>query len=164
VSVEFSRNRRLLGLGGWLLASFSAGALGAVASRDADVFYEPRAGPARAPPAGRVGPGWSARYAVSGLAAGRVWKGRGVRAARLALGLFLVQLAANALWTWIVFAWRDGGLAFAEILVLWARIAATTVAFWRIRPLAGALMIPYLAWVTFAAALTCSVWRLNPQL
>jgi tryptophan-rich sensory protein len=164
VSVEFSRNRRLFGLGGWLLASFSAGALGAVASRDADVFYEQLARPAWAPPAWLFGPVWTALYAVIGLAAWLVWKERGFRAARLALGLFLVQLAANALWTWIFFAWRDGGLAFAEILVLWALIAATTVAFWRIRPLAGALMIPYLAWVTFAAALTCSVWRLNPQL
>jgi tryptophan-rich sensory protein len=78
--------------------------------------------------------------------------------------LFLLQLAANALWTWLFFAWRRGALAFGEILVLWALILGTVVAFRRVRPVAGALLLPYLAWVTFAAALTCAVWRANPAL
>ena len=78
--------------------------------------------------------------------------------------LFFSQLAVNALWSWLFFAWRQGGVAFAEVLVLLALIAATLVAFWRIRPLAGALLLPYLAWVTFASALNLATWRLNPQL
>lgn len=109
------------------------------------------------------GPVWTILYVLMGLAAWLVWREGGFRAAKPALTLFLVQLALNALWTWIFFAWQRGGLAFAEILLLWALIVATLISFWRIRPLAGALLVPYLLWVTFAAALTWSVWRLNPQ-
>jgi tryptophan-rich sensory protein len=88
----------------------------------------------------------------------------GFRAARTALALFFVQLALNALWSWLFFAWHRGGLALADIVVLWAAIVATLVAFWRIRPLSGALLVPYLLWVSFATALNLAVWRLNPQL
>jgi tryptophan-rich sensory protein len=98
-----------------------------------------------------------------GAAAWLVWREHGFRKASTALSLFLIQLAANALWTWLFFAWRLGALAFAEILILWALILCTLVAFWRVRRIAGALLLPYLAWVTFASALTYEVWRLNPQ-
>ena len=87
-----------------------------------------------------------------------------IRASRAALALFLAQLALNSLWTWVFFAWRQGALAFAEVLVLWALILATVVAFWRRTRAAGLLLLPYLAWVSFAAALTFAVWSLNPQL
>ena len=75
----------------------------------------------------------------------------------------MLQLALNALWSWLFFAWHLGGLAFAEIVVLWVLILATVVSFWRVRPLAGALLFPYLLWVTFASVLNYSVWQLNPQ-
>ena len=67
----------------------------------------------------------------------------------------------NALWTWLFFRWHLGWVALAEIVVLWALLLFTTAAFWRARRLAGALLLPYLAWVTFAAALTYAVWRRN---
>ena len=99
-----------------------------------------------------------------GIAAWLVWREHGFRKASTALSLFLIQLAANALWTWLFFVWHLGALAFGEILILWALILSTVVAFWRLRPIAGALLLPYLAWVTFACALTYAVWRRNPQL
>jgi tryptophan-rich sensory protein len=77
--------------------------------------------------------------------------------------LFLVQLALNALWSWLFFGWHRGGLAIADIVVLWALIVATVIAFWRTRPLAGVLLVPYLLWVSFASALNYWVWQLNPQ-
>ncbi len=89
--------------------------------------------------------------------------GEGFASARGALSLFLLQLAANGLWSWLFFAWKLGGLAFADIVLLWVLLVATIIAFWRQRPVAGALLIPYLIWVSFAAALNLSVWRLNPQ-
>src|SRR3546814_1334061 len=98
------------------------------------------------------------------IAAWLVWRRGGVRENRNALSLFLLQLALNALWSWLFFAWHLGGLAFAEIVVLWVLIVATLVSFWRVRPLAGALLIPYLLWVSFAVALNYSVWQLNRQL
>ena len=100
---------------------------------------------------------------LMGVAAWQVWRQRRQHAVGPALALFVVQLAANALWTWLFFAWRLGGLAFAEIVVLWLLIGATVLAFWRIRRSAGALLLPYWAWVSFATALTWSTWHLNPQ-
>ena len=99
-----------------------------------------------------------------GIAAWLVWRARGFAGARNALLVFLVQLAANALWTWLFFVWHQGGLAFAEILLLWALIFVTIGAFWRVSKVAAALLLPYLAWVSFASALTLSTWRLNPGL
>jgi len=153
---------QLLGLLGWLLAAFAAGAVGAVASVDAASFYAQLSKPAWAPPAGVFGPVWSALYVLMGVAAWLVWRTPGRQ--RAALGLFAVQLAANALWSWLFFAWHRGGLAAAEVLVLLALIVATVAAFWRIRPLAALLLMPYLLWVGFASALTWAVWRANPGL
>jgi tryptophan-rich sensory protein len=98
-----------------------------------------------------------------GIAAWLVWRVGGFRAAKSALTLFLVQLVLNALWSWLFFGWHHGGLAFVDILLLWALIVATLISFWRINPLAGALLVPYLLWVSFASALNYSVWQLNPQ-
>jgi tryptophan-rich sensory protein len=78
------------------------------------------------------------------------------------LKLYAVQLLANALWTWLFFAWRQGLLALAEIVVLWLLIAATMAAFWRYSRLAAVLLLPYLAWVSFAGALNFALWRSNP--
>jgi benzodiazapine receptor len=159
--------RQALGLLGWLTLTFAAAALGARASIDAAAFYAQLVRPAWAPPAWLFGPMWSTLYLLMGLAAWLVWRERGVRGtggARIALGLFVVQLAVNALWSWLFFAWRQGAWAFAGVIVLWVLILATLIAFWRVRPLAGILLIPYLAWVTLAAALTYSVWLANPQL
>jgi tryptophan-rich sensory protein len=99
-----------------------------------------------------------------GVSAFLVWRARGFAGARSALALFIAQLAVNALWSWLFFVWHQGGLAFAEVLLLWCLIVATVVSFWRISLLAAALLIPYFAWVTFASALTFTVWRLNPGL
>jgi tryptophan-rich sensory protein len=98
-----------------------------------------------------------------GIAAWLVWRAGDVRSTKFPLTLFLVQLALNALWSWLFFGWHHGALAFADILLLWALIVATLIAFWRIRRLAGALLFPYLLWVSFASALNYSVWQLNPQ-
>ena len=99
-----------------------------------------------------------------GLVAWLVWSRAGFAAARAALILFVIQLVANALWSWLFFAWHIGAAAFAEVLVLWLLIVATIRAFWRLRRLAAVLLLPYLGWVSFAAALTCAVWRRNPGL
>jgi tryptophan-rich sensory protein len=157
------KQKQIVGLVAWLLVSFLAAAVGGAASIQAGSFYRQLLRPDWAPPPEIFGPVWTVLYILMGLAAWLVWRVGGFREAKPALTLFLVQLALNALWTWIFFAWQSGGLAFAEILLLWALIVATLISFWRIRPLAGALLVPYLLWVSFAAALTWSVWRLNPQ-
>ena len=157
------KNKQIIGCIAWLALSFMAAAIGAVASIQASSFYLQLARPEWAPPAKVFGPVWTVLYVLMAIAAWLVWRVGGFRFARIALTLFLVQLAVNALWSWLFFDWHWGGLAFVDIGLLWLLIVATLIAFWRIRPLAGALLIPYLLWVSFALALNYSVWQLNPQ-
>lgn len=159
-----AKQRQIPGLFGWLVVSFAASAVGALASIQAESFYSQLTQPAWAPPPGLFGPVWTVLYALMAIAAWLVWRSGGFRANRIALSFFLVQLALNALWSWLFFAWHRGGLAFADIVLLWVLLVATLVSFWRARPLAGALLIPYLLWVSFASVLNYSVWQLNPLL
>jgi tryptophan-rich sensory protein len=152
----------LLGLAAWLLLAFAAAALGAIASVHAASFYAQLARPAWAPPAGVFGPVWTLLYMLMGIAAWRVWRAPPPRA--VALSLFCAQLAANALWSWLFFAWHRGAAAVVEVLLLLTLIAGTMVAFRRHSRLAAWLMLPYLLWVAFASLLTWTVWRANPGL
>jgi tryptophan-rich sensory protein len=154
----------LLGLAAWIGGSFAAGAVGGIASVGAAGFYAQLDRPGWAPPGWLFGPVWTTLYLLMGVAVWLVWRERGWAGARVALGLFVAQLACNALWTWLFFAWRRGGLALAEIAILAALIVATMAAFARVRALAAVLLVPYLMWVLFAAALTAAVWRRNPGL
>lgn len=154
--------RQFLGLLGWLAVTAVAAGLGSAASIQAASFYGQLTQPAWAPPASWFGPVWGALYLLMALAAWWVWRAAGWRGARRALTLYLVQLAANALWSWLFFAWHQGALAFLDVLALLALVAATLDAFRRVRPLAGLLLAPYLLWTGFAAALNFAVWRLNP--
>lgn len=147
-----------------LAVTFCAAAAGGIASADAPGFYQQLTLPAWAPPAGAFGPVWTVLYLLMGIAAWQVWRVAGVERARAAFVLFLAQLVANGLWTWLFFAWRQGAWAFAEILLLLVLIVATIAAFGRHSRLAAALLVPYLLWVGFATALTFSSWQLNPQL
>ena len=154
--------KQALGLAGWLVASFTTGGIGAIASSSAASFYDELSQPSWAPPGWLFGPVWSALYVLMGIAAWLVWREHGFHGASTALKLFVAQLVANALWTWIFFVWHQGALSLAEIVALWLLIASTIFAFWRLHRLAALLLVPYLAWVSFATALTASLWRLNP--
>lgn len=114
------------------------------------------------PPAWVFAPVWTALYALMAVAGWLVWRQPGrLTLRRLALGAFAVQLVLNGAWSWLFFGLHRPGLALAEIVVLWLAIVATTLLFWRVRPLAGGLLLPYLAWVSFAVALNAALWRLN---
>lgn len=151
-----------LGLVGWLAASFAAGVVGAVASTRASAFYGQLVQPGWAPPAWLFGPVWTVLYALMAVAAWLVWRERGFGGARAALWLFVMQLVANALWTWLFFGLHLGLAALVEIVVLWMLIAATVATFWPVHRLAALLLVPYVAWVGFAAVLTLALWRSNP--
>jgi tryptophan-rich sensory protein len=163
-NVNDSSRHGILGLLAWLVTVALAAGLGAIASVDAAAFYGQLERPAWAPFAGYFGPIWALLYVLMAVAAWLVWRERGFAAAPVALALFLVQLVFNALWSWLFFAWHLGAWALLDIAVLVLLVAATTVAFWRIRPLPGLLLLPYLAWIVFAAALNYRVWQLNPHL
>ena len=156
--------RQFIGLLGWLLLCFVASAIGAIASIQAESFYQQLTQPAWAPPAWVFGPVWTTLYAMMAISAWLVWRIDGFRAQSTALTLFLVQLAVNSLWSWLFFAWHLGSLSFIDIILLWLLIVLTLLAFWRVRVLAGLLLVPYLLWVSFAAVLNYSIWQLNPEI
>lgn len=158
-----STRRQIVGLVVWIAVTFIAAAIGARASISAGEFYLRLERPVWAPPPSVFGPVWSVLYLLMGVAAWLVWRVRGFRKASTTLSLFLGQLAINALWTWLFFGWRLGALSFAAILLLWVLIVATLLRFRRVSAWAGALLIPYLLWVSFASALTYAVWQRNPQ-
>lgn len=156
--------RAWLGLLGWIVVCLGTAAIAGLASRHAPDFYMQLDRPPWAPPAAVFGPVWTLLYGVMAVAAWLVWRVRGWAGAAVPLLLFLVQLVANALWSWLFFGWQRGALAVADIVLLWLLIVATLVGFWRVRRVAGVLLVPYLVWVSFAAALCWSIWQRNPQL
>jgi tryptophan-rich sensory protein len=111
------------------------------------------------PPPWIFGPVWTALYLIMAVAAWLVWRRDGWR---WPLRLFFTQLLLNVAWTPVFFGAREIGLAFAVIIALWLAILFTMLAFLRISKAAAFLLLPYLAWVTFAAILNFTLWRLNP--
>lgn len=150
------------GLIGWLAICFVAAGAGAVASIDAASFYASLVRPAWAPPAWVFGPAWSTLYLLMGIAAWLVWRTPASPQRTLAIRLFLFQLAVNALWSWLFFAWHMGTLAQANIVLLLVLIAMTMHAFQRLHKPAAWLLAPYLLWVGFATALSWTIWQANP--
>ena len=140
----------------------AAGGLGAIATTpEIDGWYTTIRKPSWNPPAYVFGPVWTTLFVMMAVAAWLIWKTNGFKAARTPLTLFAAQLGLNVAWSWVFFHLHQPGWAFAEILVLWIAIAATTFAFFRNSTLAGCLMVPYLVWVSFASVLNFTIWQLN---
>lgn len=158
-NVALSRSKTVLGLGGWLLLCFAAASLGAVFMPGQ--WYAALQKPSWNPPGWVFGPVWTALYTMMAVAAWLVWKQGGFAAQRRGLTPFLVQLALNAAWTPLFFGLHRPGLALAEILLLWLAIVWTIASFWPVHRVAAGLLLPYLAWVSFAAVLNGTLWRLN---
>ena len=121
-------------------------------------WYDGLTKPAWNPPSWVFGPVWTTLYVLMAVAAWMVWR---VRGWSVPLGLYGVQLVLNLAWPGIFFGLRMPGPAFFEIAVLWAVLLATLISFFRARPVAGVLLVPYLIWVTYASALNFALWRLN---
>ncbi len=141
---------------------FAAAAIGAAFTNpNVPGWYANLDKPAWTPPNRVFGPVWSFLYLLMGISAWQVWRRTGLRAAAVPLALFGIQLLLNAAWSGLFFGLRSPGAALIDILLLWCAILATMVAFRRRSALAGWLMLPYLAWVSFAVALNVAIWNLN---
>ncbi|MDM4720470.1 TspO/MBR family protein [Micromonospora sp. WMMA1363] len=145
----------LLGFGA---AVFVAAAIGALGVRGTAAEYASLTQPSWAPPPELFGPVWTMLYTMIAVAGWLVWRRTGFGPAVWA---WSAQLGLNAIWTPLFFGAGRYGLAFAEILLLWLAIGVAVVSCWLISRAAAALLLPYWAWVTFAAALNYSIWRLN---
>ncbi len=152
--------RSLIALLAWLSLCFLV-ALFAASVTDPGAWYEQLDKPAWTPPEWVFPPVWTLLYTLMGVAAWMVWEHRGRSPVTGALGLFVVQLLLNGAWSLLFFGQHAIVAALVDILLLWAALLATVIAFLRIRPAAGILLLPYLAWVSYAAALNAAIVVLN---
>jgi translocator protein len=156
----------LAALLGFVLVCYAVAAVGALATVPAiPTWYAALAKPSFNPPNWIFAPVWTTLYGLMAIAAWLVWrtpKAGPHAASRIAgLNLFSVQLLLNAVWTPIFFHYHQLLTALVVILCLVVAITLTTLRFWKVDRLAASLMIPYLAWVTFATALNYQIYRLN---
>ena len=154
-----SPTKSALGLAAALIITFGAAFVNS--SFPVDDWYDSLSKPVWNPPNWLFGPVWGVLYLLMAIAAWLVWRRNGLAGAAVPLGLFVLQLALNAAWSWLFFGRHALGLAFIEIIVLWVAILATIIAFWRLNPTGGILLVPYLLWVTFASVLNVTLWRMN---
>jgi len=114
------------------------------------------------PPNWVFAPVWTLLYIMMGVAAGMVWTSNSdEQTTKKALGFFAIQLGLNALWSCLFFGLHNPLLALIEIILLWLMIFETYNMFKKINKTAGLLLLPYLAWVSFATILNASIWWLN---
>jgi len=157
-AVKVPALKDVAGLVAFVLLCFGASVLGGSVAADAfDDWYKELAKPDWTPPGWVFGPIWTLLYALMAVAGWMVWR----QGARIAVLVFLLQLALNAAWPWIFFGLKRLDWAFYDAVAMAAAVLATIVAFYKVRRRAALLLVPYWLWVVFAAWLALAVWRLN---
>jgi tryptophan-rich sensory protein len=146
-----------------IIISELAGIIGSVFTVSSiSSWYVTLTKPTFSPPSYVFGPVWTTLYALMGIAAFLIWKkGLDRKDVKVALGIFIIQLVLNTLWSIIFFGLHSSGGALIEIVFLWLAILATIIAFYKISKVSAYLLLPYIAWVSFAAYLNYSIWVLN---
>jgi len=150
--------RDWLPLLGWLVLCQLVGIVAGIFTTPGSPWFTALDKPSWNPPSWVFAPVWTTLYALMGVAVWRVWR---LGSHPGAVRLFLVQLALNFAWSFLFFNVEAPAIALADLLMLWVAIVATVLAFRRADAVAAALMLPYLAWTTFAAFLNAAIVRLN---
>jgi len=146
-----------------LAVCYAASGIGALATGPAvQTWYPTLAKPAFNPPNWLFAPVWTVLYTLMGIALFLIWRQISMEpGVRSAIAIFGVQLAFNVLWSVIFFGLQSPLAGLVVILILWVAILFTIISFFRFSTVAGVLLIPYILWVSFAAILNYSIWRLN---
>ncbi len=144
---------------GWVILCFGVAAAGS--RYMPGEWYESLAKPDWNPPNWVFAPVWTLLYLMMATAAWRVTIKAPAGSRRKPVLVFVLQLLLNGMWSWLFFGLKSPGLAFADIVALWVVLSITVITFWRADRLAGLLLLPYLAWVSFALALNLAIWQLN---
>lgn len=136
---------------------------GMVTRASITTWYPTLVKPSFNPPNWIFAPVWTSLYIMMGIAAGLIWNQITTHkeAVTKALQFFVIQLVLNALWSYLFFGLHNLMLATIEVVLLWLMIFETYTQFVKINKTASNLMLPYLAWVSFASVLTASIWWLN---
>ena len=148
-----------MGLAFWIIVTFGVAAF--ASQFEPGAWYKTTAKPTWTPPGWLFGPVWGMLYLAMSISAWLVWRQRSDVKVSLPLSLYLVQLALNGLWSWLFFGRQLIGVALIDLIILTLLIALTMAMFMRIRKVAGIMMLAYLGWVSFAAALNFQIWRMN---
>lgn len=144
-----------------LVIVFAAAAVGSVFTAPAITgWYAALNKPSFSPPNWLFGPAWTVLYILMAYSIYLVWAAGGPKA-KTAMKVFGLQLILNSLWSILFFGLKSPGLALAEIIVLWVMILLTILKFLKVSKTAGYLLLPYLAWVSFASLLNLAVFKLN---
>lgn len=147
---------------GWiLLVGMVAGSGALITQPQIDGWYARLIQPSFTPPNWVFGPVWTALYLMMAVAVWHVAEQPSRRENEFAIGMFLCQLTANFFWTLFFFEWHLLAISLLTLCTLWVLVATTLFAFWQRSKPAALLLVPYLAWITFAFALNAEVWRLN---
>jgi benzodiazapine receptor len=156
----------LIALAAFFALTFSAAALGsAFTERSVRTWYPTLHKPPGNPPASWFGPVWTVLYLLMALSAWNVWRVTGGwDEGTSAITAFLIQLALNAAWSAIFFGLRAPVWALLEMAFLWIAVLTTVILFWQVSALSGAMLLPYLIWVSYAAYLNAGIWRMNRTL
>ena len=162
IQTQRPRSTQAVGLVISLVICFAAGGIGGLATTQGlDGWYDTLNKPTWNPPNWIFAPVWTTLYGLMGIAVWLVWRSGGWKEVRPAITLFTIQLVLNSVWSVLFFGLQNPGAALVEIVVLWLAIVATTRVFFRRSAVAGALMTPYLLWVSFASFLNFMIWSLN---
>jgi translocator protein len=152
--------RLWIGLVVFLVLCFGVNGLGGLITYpNIAVWYKNLSKPDWTPPNWVFAPVWNLIFLLTAISAWLVWRRRGVAGAWV--WTFLAQLGFNLLWSVVFFGLRRPDQALIVILLLWVSVAAMVVIFWRVRPVAGLMILPYLAWVTYATPLNFALWQMN---
>lgn len=157
-----TRRYQWLALAGYLTACFLVSGISGYATAQAiPTWYASLSKPSFNPPNQIFAPVWTVLYALMGIAAWLVWRMPDSADRTRALVLFWLQLLLNFAWSWIFFHQHLIFAAALEIVILWFAILFMTMAYWRVYPPAGWMMVPYLCWVSFASILNWGIWHAN---
>ncbi len=126
-----------------------------------DAWFAALQKPVWNPPSWLFAPVWTVLYVLIAVAGWRVWRERSQGWAKAVLAIWLLQILANGLWTWLFFGQHQIAGALADIALNWITIAAFIACTWSRDRVAAWMFVPYLAWVSFASALNFAIWQLN---
>ena len=159
---QLSVGWQVVGLVAWLVLCLGASEIGRrFTMPEISGWYATLEKPIFNPPNWIFGPVWGVLFVLMAVSAWLVWRQFGFKRAPAAMTVFMVQLIANVMWSILFFGMHSPSMAFFWICVLWSLIASTIMLFWKKSPPAGAILLPYLGWVTFAGLLNFWIWRLN---
>ncbi len=150
---------KIIGLVVWILICFIPAIIGS--QFGPGDWYQTLTKPEWNPPNWIFGSVWTLLYISMGISVWIIWKNYGLKTAAIPITFFIAQLILNALWSWFFFGLENVGLAFIDIVALWTLIFITLILFWKLNTWSGVLLLPYIAWVSFATVLNYNIWQLN---